>query len=314
MDEAASHPTSIRSLNLSGLPASVSWLPGDTVPAAPDISVAICHMSGDPIPLYMPALAEPGVGVHLDGHMWVEGELVQPFSLSQYACGSSVLVPANMPSSWLFHGDGTNLNFFLSPSLLPDVAGQVYDSDPARVEMIPAINLDDPLIYQIGLAALAVRGGRGPGDSLFLASLAQTLAIHIFRHYVSAPASPPELDGRLPAPILKCVLEYIAHSPEGDLSLRNLADLAHLSPYHFARLFKQSTGQTVHQYVIGQRLQVGYQLLLHGDLPLAEISARTGFADQSHFVRQFKHLFGVTPGTLRKHRKNLQADAQESSI
>jgi len=232
MDEAGSRPTSIRSLSLSGLPASVSWLPGDTVPAVPDISVAICHMSGDPIPLYMPALAEPGVGIHLDGHMWVEGELAQPSHCRSMFVGPLCLVPANVPSSWLFHGRGTNLNFFLSPSLLPDVAGQVYDRDPARVEMIPAITWTIRLSIKSAWPRLQLVAGKNPAMVCFMASLAQTLAIHIFRHYVSAPASPPELDGRLPAPIFKCVLEYIAHSPEGDLSLRHLADLAHLSPYH----------------------------------------------------------------------------------
>jgi len=79
-----------------------------------------------------------------------------------------------------------------------------------------------------------------------------------------------------------------------------MAAAAHLSAYHFARQFKAATGMPPHQYVIARRVARA-QPLLHPDhdLALAEIAARVGFSDQSHFSQHFKRLVGVTPRQFR---------------
>jgi AraC family transcriptional regulator len=64
-------------------------------------------------------------------------------------------------------------------------------------------------------------------------------------------------------------------------------------------LFKQSTGLTPHQYVIQCRVERAKQLLLQGELTIADIAYRVGFANQSHLNRHFKRLFGVTPKAIR---------------
>jgi AraC family transcriptional regulator len=76
--------------------------------------------------------------------------------------------------------------------------------------------------------------------------------------------------------------------------------LAHVSPYHFARLFKHSTGLPPHQYVIACRVERAKELLRERDrLPLADVAAEVGFSSQSHFTRHFKRLVGVTPRRFR---------------
>ena len=87
---------------------------------------------------------------------------------------------------------------------------------------------------------------------------------------------------------------------DADLTLERLAAAARLSVYHFARQFRAATGLPPHQYVILRRVERAKQLLQAGrDLPLAEVAARAGFADQSQFSRHFKRLVGVTPGQFR---------------
>jgi AraC family transcriptional regulator len=78
-----------------------------------------------------------------------------------------------------------------------------------------------------------------------------------------------------------------------------MAGIARLSPYHFARQFKASTGIPPHAYVIARRVERARQLLQGGDLSLAEIAARAGFLDQSQLSRHFKRLVGVTPRKFR---------------
>jgi AraC family transcriptional regulator len=99
---------------------------------------------------------------------------------------------------------------------------------------------------------------------------------------------------------LEVVLGYIGEHLHAALTLRDLAAIAHLSPYHFARRFKVSTGLAPHRYIIARRIERAKHLLRgEEDLSLAQIAARVGFWDQGHFTRHFKRLVGVTPKRFR---------------
>ena len=131
-------------------------------------------------------------------------------------------------------------------------------------------------------------------------SLANVLAVHLIRH-VLAPRRPARRrDGALPRGRLRAVVEYIEEHLDAGLTLEQMAAVARLSPYHFARQFKAATGLPPHQYVIARRVERAKQLLqTGGDLSLAEVAARAGFSDQSQFSHHFKRLVGVTPGQFR---------------
>jgi AraC family transcriptional regulator len=80
------------------------------------------------------------------------------------------------------------------------------------------------------------------------------------------------------------------------------AEVAHLSPYHFARQFKAATGLAPHQFVITRRIEQAQHLLrTNGRLGLAEVAFRSGFANQSHFSLHFKRIAGVTPRRFREN-------------
>lgn len=70
---------------------------------------------------------------------------------------------------------------------------------------------------------------------------------------------------------------------------------------------KQTFGVSPHQYVLRQRIERAKTLLLQGDCSLVELADRLGFADQSHFIRQFKRFVGMTPRAfVLQHHKHLQ--------
>jgi AraC family transcriptional regulator len=98
----------------------------------------------------------------------------------------------------------------------------------------------------------------------------------------------------------RAVVAYIEGHLDASLTLEQLAAVARLSPYHFARQFKRATGLPPHQYVILRRVERAKHLLQAGTgLSLAEVAADAGFWDQSQFSSHFKRLVGVTPGQFR---------------
>jgi AraC family transcriptional regulator len=72
-----------------------------------------------------------------------------------------------------------------------------------------------------------------------------------------------------------------------------------LSPYHFSRQFKRSTGLSPHQYVVRKRVERAKELLINTDLTLYEVAISVGFVDQSHLAKHTKRLLGVSPKYLR---------------
>ena len=83
------------------------------------------------------------------------------------------------------------------------------------------------------------------------------------------------------------------------LSIGQLAAQCALSPYHFARMFRESFGVAPHQYVSARRLNRAQDLLRHSPLALGEIALACGFASASHFTHRFKQALGATPGQYR---------------
>jgi len=115
------------------------------------------------------------------------------------------------------------------------------------------------------------------------------------------PAPSPLLDAarrRLGAQQLQRVLDRIEAALGSELRLVELATVAGLSVSHFATLFRLTTGMSVHQYVMQQRVQRAQQLLLRGGMSVCEVALETGFAHQSHLARWMRRLHGKTPGTL----------------
>ncbi len=112
-----------------------------------------------------------------------------------------------------------------------------------------------------------------------------------------------EQRGGLTPARLRHVKNYIHSHLNEELSLRELAKLAQLSPYHFGRLFKQSTGLSPHQFVMRQRIAKGRELLAEEYLSIAEIGDQLGFASQSHFTTVFRNLAGTTPSRYRQKKE-----------
>ena len=98
-------------------------------------------------------------------------------------------------------------------------------------------------------------------------------------------------------------LEYISNNLTADLTLEMLASAANFNAIYFHKLFKASTGKTLHEYVEDQRIKKSINLLISTNMTLAEIAYECGFSSQSYFSYAFKKKIGSAP---REYAKKIQ--------
>jgi AraC family transcriptional regulator len=118
------------------------------------------------------------------------------------------------------------------------------------------------------------------------------------------PISPPATRGGLAPWQSRRAQEMMRSRLDEAVSLAELARALSLSPSHFARAFKQTTGQPPHRWLMEQRIDKAKQLLIGTTLSLGEIALACGFADQSHFTRMFSRVTHSSPGAWRRHERS----------
>jgi AraC family transcriptional regulator len=112
--------------------------------------------------------------------------------------------------------------------------------------------------------------------------------------------TPKDLAYHLAPRARRDVTDFVEAHIEEDLPLFRLAQVAGLSPFHFARAFRLDMGDTPHQYVTRRRIAKARDMIRHTPLGLAEIALAAGFGSQSRMTTTFAREEGVTPGRLRR--------------
>lgn len=143
---------------------------------------------------------------------------------------------------------------------------------------------------------------RDPGfaSMMLIDSLTTSLMIDMTRHLDSfdrSQRSPPK--GGLTARQLKLLSDFIETAPPG-LNLKELARLVGISRRHLSRAFRESTGQTVHEYVELARFRKACELLSTTDLHMKEIAFRVGFGNPCSFSTAFRKIASEAPSAFRR--------------
>ncbi len=213
---------------------------------------------------------------------------------------SVCVIPSGQPFSAQLEADSEQLAIYLDPALVWHAADETRAGGVGRsVEVVEGCSENDPVVRSVALALFAELESDAPGGRLYTESLANVLAVHLLRHYTAAGGSAQRFKGGLSGRRQRQVFDFIADNYESDLSLAELARVAGMSTFHFAREFKRTTGTTPHQYLINYRVERAKSLLTDSALPLVEVSSLSGFSHQSHFTRLFHRLTGMTPQSYR---------------
>ena len=220
--------------------------------------------------------------------------------------GDLVLIPRGQSCIWDGDGAGEALILSLPPTLSEKTASQETIREPMQVEYMPQVGHADSFVHAIAQAILSELQTEWLFGMLYMESLLRTLALHMLRNYAVFTPKPIVVRGALPADALRQVRDYVHDHLSEEITLQALAAQVHLSPYHFARQFKEATGLPPYQYVLRCRVEQAKILLTAGKHPISEVAQKVEFASQSHLTRHIKRAFGVTPGALLPVRKNGQ--------
>ena len=212
--------------------------------------------------------------------------------------GNICLTSAGQPISAWWEAELEHLLINFDAPFVRQVALENHFSP--NFELLEKYEVDDQLIRQIGLALLAESTPETSTGRIYSDSLIQTLTLHLLKNYSTATAFQTHLNGGLSGYKLRRVEEFVNANLEADLSLAEIAEVADLSQYHFARSFRKTTGQTPQQYLMQQRIERAKELLAKDDLPIVQISLQTGFKNQSHFTTLFRKFTKLTPKLWRE--------------
>jgi AraC family transcriptional regulator len=177
--------------------------------------------------------------------------------------------------------------------------GCKYDIDGLRY----AGGFRDPLLELILRSLLVEMQAPTRYGALLADGLASTLAARLIHGYAGpdGDGSPALARGTALGPRrLKRVCEFIEANLGRELRLHQLAQVACLSQYHFARAFKRATGQTVHQYLTTVRLERAKELLAASESSIADIAFQCSFSSQANFTKAFARTLGISPGRYRR--------------
>ncbi|WP_045696542.1 helix-turn-helix domain-containing protein [Streptomyces rubellomurinus] len=216
--------------------------------------------------------------------------------------GQALVNPAGWASRPRWEQDAELLLVALEPTWLEKLA---TESDlPGPLELAPRFHLTDPFLGMLVERLVAEYERSQPADPLYAQSMLQALAAHLIRIAATRrPAGPAGGRGSGLAPKrLDQVIDHMNGALDGRLPLAELAAVAGVSPSHFTRAFRASTGQSPHQYLVRLRLERARRALLTTDTPIAVVAQLSGFADQSHLTRTMRLHTGLTPAALRAGR------------
>lgn len=175
-----------------------------------------------------------------------------------------------------------------------DLMRQLAAEFPSGTPTMPWFAAD--VVRDPRVSALLLRFHRlseQPGSSALHreACLAEGLLLLASRH--AGVQRPPRSPGREPRAI-RAAREFLDEHAGDNVTLRDLAGYAGLTPSHLCRVFRQATGMTPHTYQLQIRVRRAKTLLLAGH-PIAQAAAEVGFWDQAHLTRHFKRTVGITP-------------------
>lgn len=237
--------------------------------------------------------------LHLDGPVAVTRVMGRVPARRVIAPGGLFILPGGHDFGVRLEGELDTLHVYLRKQILDDVAEDFgYDAADC-IEIVPSLGDHDSLIERLALGIQEALRNPDSACSVYADYLAQALAARLLRqHSTSAHATPLPQGGFTKLQLQRATDFMQAHLGDS-LTLDELASATGLSPSHFARRFKVTTGMPPHQFLMQLRVERAKRML-RGGTSIIEIALTCGFTHQEHMTRIFRRAVGLTPAAYRR--------------
>src|ERR1700694_1317246 len=184
---------------------------------------------------------------------------------------------------------------------ISDAALMAASDEPnGEVELRPHRKFADSRLGALAMAVHAEMVAGFPSGRLVLDCIEHAMALALVSGQAVRQRPGPRSRGGLGPARLRSIRELVQARLEGDLSLDEMARSVGLSTAHFARVFRKSTGETPHQFVLRQKLERAKAMLRAPDARVLDVAVACGFKTQQHFAQVFRDVCGISPTGYRQ--------------
>lgn len=236
------------------------------------------------------------------GAMAAEGRWLQP---TNFQAGNFGIVDLRMKLMSEYAGPFHYVSFYLTRRALDDLADDAGCPRIGDLRHQLGVGMSDPVVHHL-LSSLrpALAAGSAETTALYADLVSRALVTHLATAYGERRLPPLIRRGGLAPWQTRRAKELLDSRLDGEVSVTDLATACNLSARHFARAFRETTGQSPHRWLIERRIDKAKALLEVSARSLNEIALACGFASQSHFTRTFTRAIGLSPGAWRRLRRS----------
>jgi AraC family transcriptional regulator len=174
------------------------------------------------------------------------------------------------------------------------------DESSGEIELHPHRKFADSRLGALVTAVHAEMVAGFPSGRLFLDSIEQAMAVALVSGQAVRHRPVRMSRGGLGPARLRRITDLVHARLEDELGLDELAQSVGLSTAHFARMFRKSTGETPHQFVLRQRFERAKAMLSAPEARILDVAVACGFKTQQHFAQVFRDLCGISPTGYRQ--------------
>jgi AraC family transcriptional regulator len=212
-----------------------------------------------------------------------------------YAPGDLALCDRHI-GEWVGVMNVTHLQLGISDAALMASSDGAY----GEVALRASRKFGNPRLSALVAAAHAEMVAGFPSGRLFMDSVEQAMAVSLVKDHAVRHRPVEMYRGGLGSARLRRIKELVDVKMEDDLSLDEMAQSVGLSTAHFGRMFRKSTGETPHQFVLRQRIERAKAMLRAPDARILDVAVACGFKTQQHFAQVFRSVCGVRPTEYRQ--------------